>query len=503
MGVRQCFVLAVWGMVLLAAPGARAQDGGETEAKISADTQNCLMCHRDLAPNIHANWAKSRMANITPDQAMKKPEKERRVSFESVPDNLANVVVGCAECHTLRPDKHADTFSHQGFQVHTVVTPDDCAVCHPVERQQFSKNLMSQAYGNLQDNAVYADLVRVTNGAMTFSDMTLSHAEPDARTNADACLFCHGTRLSVKTTETRNTDFGPMDFPVIEGWPNQGVGRINPDKSKGSCSACHSRHRFAIEMARKPYTCSECHKGPDVPAYKVYKVSKHANIVDSLSHGKDWDFTAVPWTAGEDFTAPTCATCHISLVDSPDGRIRAERTHRMNDRLAWRIFGLIYAHAHPKSADTTKIKNKDGLPLPTALDGTPAGDYLISEKEQAERNRRLKGVCLSCHSRAWVDGHFERFEHSIETTNHQTKVATQIMTKAWQKRAASQEESLFDESLERKWVEQWLFYGNSTRFASAMMGADYGVFANGRWWQSKNPHDMLEMLKTKLKKETE
>jgi hypothetical protein len=486
-------------VVLAAAPAAASREG----ARISEDTQSCLMCHQDLAPGIYANWAKSRMAGITPAEAAKKPALERRISAEQVPEEFADVVVGCAECHTMRPDKHQDTFPHQGYQVHTVVTPDDCAVCHPVERKQFSRNLMAQAHGNLQNNPVYADLVTAANGPMKFDGMTLAQGAPDEKTNADACLFCHGTRLSVEGTTSRETDFGPMEFPNIRGWPNQGVGRVNPDGSKGSCSACHARHQFAIEMARKPYTCAQCHKGPDVPAYKVYKVSKHANIVDSLSQGGDWDFASVPWTAGEDFTAPTCAACHISLVTSPDGRVRAERTHRMNDRLAWRIFGLIYAHAHPASADTTIIQNKDGLPLPTALDGTPAEEYLISGETREKRTRRLKGVCLSCHSRGWVDGHFERFEHTIETTNHQTRVATRIMRRAWQEEAASQSDSLFNEALERKWVEQWLFYGNSTRFASAMMGADYGVFANGRWMQAKNPHDMLEMLKTRLYRKEE
>ena len=51
-------------------------------------------------------------------------------------------------------------------------------------------------------------------------------------------------------------------------------------------------------------------KGPDVPAYPVYAVSKHGNIFDAMkSH---WDFDAVPWVAGKHFTAPTCATCHVS-----------------------------------------------------------------------------------------------------------------------------------------------------------------------------------------------
>ena len=90
--------------------------------------------------------------------------------------------------------------------------------------------------------------------------------------------------------------------------------------------------------------------------------------------GKGWNFEAVPWTVGEDFTAPTCATCHVSLVVSGEGEVVVKRTHQMNDRLPWRLFGLIYAHPHPQSPDTTKIKNRMGLPLPTELTGEPVMD---------------------------------------------------------------------------------------------------------------------------------
>ena len=62
----------------------------------------------------------------------------------------------------------------------------------------------------------------------------------------------------------------------------------------------------------------------------------------------------------------------------------------------------------------------------------------------------------------------------------------------------AQNDSLFNEAIEKKWVEQWLFYANSTRFASAMAGADYGVFANGRWHLSKNLQEMMDWLEFKL-----
>jgi len=62
----------------------------------------------------------------------------------------------------------------------------------------------------------------------------------------------------------------------------------------------------------------------------------------------------------------------------------------------------------------------------------------------------------------------------------------------------AQKDSIFNEAIEKKWVEQCLFFANSTRYASAIAGADYGVFANGRWYMSKNIQEMIDWLGFKL-----
>ena len=100
-----------------------------------------------------------------------------------------------------------------------------------------------------------------------------------------------------------------------------------------------------------------------------------------------------------------------------------------------------------------------------------------------------------------MKGHFARFENTIKTTNAATLTATKILLDAWQKGAAqglAQKDSVFNEAIEKKWVEQWLFYANSTRYASAMSGADYGVFAHGRWYLNKNIQEMADWLEFKL-----
>ena len=450
--------------------------GAGSEVPVSESTEACIECHQALHPGIVADWRNSHHANNI---------------------GADGKSVGCAECHTINPASHKDTFEHNDYQVHIVVTPPDCATCHATEAQQYTGNIMANAYGNLMRNPLYLDLKKQISGPPTFSEGKLAVTAPHAMTDADTCLACHGSVVEVTGSRTVETEVDEAEIPTLSGWPNQGVGRINPDGSMGACTACHTRHRFSIAEARKPATCGQCHKGPDVPAYPVYKASKHGNIYDSSS--ELWNFYEEPWVVGEHFTAPTCATCHVSKLATPDGEIIVESTHRMTDRLPWRLFG-IYGHNHPKSPDTTVMKNKAGLPLPVELTGEPASAHLIGEEEVAARLATMKKVCNSCHGVEWVDGHFERVQHTIAASNKATQAATSVLMAAWDKGLAkgpAQKDSPFNEFIERLWTENWLFYANSIRLASAMSGADYGVFANGRWQQSKNLRQMFEWLKSR------
>jgi hydroxylamine dehydrogenase len=454
------------------------------ENLISEATSECIECHITFQPGIVADWQKSRHAATTPAQAMQADELALKVSNKAVPETLRGTAVGCAECHMLRPDAHADTFEHNGYDIHIVVSPKDCSTCHTVEAEQYSKNLMAHAYKNLDGNTLYQKLQRSILGKTTRSHGKV-HFEPESdMTKAEGCYYCHGTVLEVAGTETRDTDAaGELDFPIIKGWPNQGVGRINLDGSLGACTPCHTRHRFSLEMARKPYTCKECHVGPDVPVYKVYTSSKHGNLFDT--HNAEWNFNSVPWTIGKDFTAPTCASCHISLLVNTEGEVVSQRSHQFNDRLPWRLFGLIYAHPYPRDPDTSIIRNAAGQPLPTDMNGAFAQPFLISEKEQQERTTQFQQICLSCHGTNWVNGFWQRFENTIQETNAITLTATQIMSDIWTATLADAENP-FDEFSERLWCDQWLFYANTVRFASAMGGGgDYGIFADGRYQMTR------------------
>lgn len=484
-----------------AAPAKQSAQAGQQTAPISEATQACLECHSYATPGIVADWERSRHSQISPAMALEADEAGRRISAEKVPAKYAHNAIGCAECH-LRPDAvHPDNFQHDAYKVHVVVSPPDCAMCHPKEAEQYKQNLMSHAHGNLVKNHLYMDLATHVNGTQIVSKGNIRLTPPDAKTTAESCLYCHGTKIERTGWHTRTTDFGDFKLPVYKGWPNHGVGRINPDGSKGTCAACHSRHQFSIEMARSPAACAECHKGPDVPAYKIYQVSKHGNLYQAMSG--QWDMSAVPWKTGADFTAPTCAACHVSLVTDGQGTVLAKRTHRMNDRLWLRILGLPYSHPHPKSPETWRIKNADGMTLATTLNGAPASGFLIDAKEQAARKARMTGICKACHSTDWVNGQMARMDQSVKDGDAAVKAATDMVMRAWKlglAKGPAQKASPFDENIENMWVAQWLFYANSIRFASAMMGADYGVFEQGRWNATGTVRRMHDWLKIREKK---
>ena len=69
---------------------APAAIGGN--APLSEETESCLECHRTLHPGIVSDWERSRMSRVTPAQALTRAELERRISVDTVPEGLADVV---------------------------------------------------------------------------------------------------------------------------------------------------------------------------------------------------------------------------------------------------------------------------------------------------------------------------------------------------------------------------------------------------------------------------
>ncbi|UCE07025.1 MAG: hydroxylamine oxidase [bacterium] len=454
------------------------------EQNRSEKTEMCIDCHVNINPGIVQDWLKSRHAKISPAIAIQKSKLERRVSNENIPQELANSVVGCYECHALNTNKHKDSFEHYDIQINVIVSPNDCKTCHLVEVEQYSGSTKAHAVGNLSQNPIYNLLAETIISPKKVIDNQIIQEKVSHMTERETCYGCHGTQIEVNGLKTIVTEDEELQVPDLSGWPNQGVGRINPDGSMGACTSCHPRHAFSLKDARKPYTCGQCHLEPDVPAYNVYKESKHGNIFSA--RGSEWQFEDVPWVVGQNFLAPTCAVCHNSLITDPDGNVIADRTHNFDSRIWERIFGLIYSHPQPKHGATHTIKNADELPLPTTFNNQPATAYLINDDEIKVRRGKMKKVCKACHSTDWVDKHFEKFHNTIKETNQMILAATQLVKKSWQ-RGLADNKNPFDEEIEILWIQPWLFYANSIRYSSAMTGApDYAAFKLGWWELSKS-----------------
>lgn len=468
-------------------PPASSGPTEEPLARLSEQTEECLECHQTFSPGIVEDWLSGHHAQTTPAQAMKEPEWKREVSSTSIPESLQNVAVGCHECHSLNADKHEDNFEHFAYRINVLVSPNDCATCHSKEKKQYMEGKKAHALVNLQKNPVYTTLVETITSKKQNQGGNLTRLQSSYNAKAETCYACHGTEVEVKGTRTVVTDLDEIEVPVLTNWPNQGVGRVNPDGSLGACTACHPRHSFSVEVARKPETCSQCHLEPDLPAWNVYRESKHGNIY--YSKQDEWNWTNIPWVLGKDFKAPTCAVCHNSLLINSEGDVIVERSHDFGARLWVRIFGLIYSHPQPQSGQTYTIANKDGLSLPTTFDGEMASDYLLDEAAQATNFQKMKRVCTSCHSTDWTEGHFSKFHVTVKEADNMALAGTQLLLRAWDKGLADKSNP-FDEVIEHKWLEQWMFYANSVRYASAMSGPDYAAFKNGWWNLTKN---LLEM----------
>ena len=241
---------------------------------------------------------------------------------------------------------------------------------------------------------------------------------------AGGCRQCHGANVKVLAN-------GKLD---TNSWPNTGIGRINPDGSKGSCSACHARHSFSKAQAREPQTCGKCHLGPDHPQIEVYRESKHGILYeafkDRMNMSKD------KWVVGKDYTAaPTCATCHMSAT--PNQPV----THDVGTRLSWTLRPPI----------SKKMENAD------------------------KRRSNMKDVCSSCHSEPFVTGFYKQFDNLVGLYDDKfAKPATAIRQELIDKGKLTP--ANFDEKLDWIYWELWHHEGRRARHGAAMSGPDYA------WW---------------------
>ena len=343
---------------------------------------DCIKCHKEKMPGLYQQWNMSEHAKNG---------------------------VSCIDCHGA-DKKDADAFKHEGEFIATLVTPKDCGGCHEAEAFEVENSYHATAALILESQDAY--LAHVTGG------------EPVAITG---CESCHGTKVTIDPDSPNKLS--------KKNWPNSGIGRLNPDGSKGSCNACHTRHAFSKAQARQPEACSKCHLGPDHPQKEVYEESKHGNAY--YTNISKMNLDSDKWVVGEDYyEAPTCATCHMSATPT------SKTTHDVGNRLSWTLRPPISKH---------------------------------KENWKAKRENMMQ-VCVNCHGRTFAEGHYYQFDALVNLYNEKfAKPATDIMNLIKSKKLMENPAS-FGNKIEWVYWELWHHEGRRARHGAAMMGPDY------TWW---------------------
>jgi len=414
-------------LLWVAAAPARAQEGAR--ATLSEESAACIECHKEQSPALYQMWGES-------------------AHFRGN--------VGCYECHAAK-EGEPDAYEHHGLLISVIVSPLDCGRCHAREVTEFVASHHAKAgriLGSL-DNV----LAEVVEGNSAF----VTPAFPDGVSAAavSGCWQCHGSQVKV-------LEEGKLD-PAT--WPNTGIGRINPDGSEGSCSACHSRHSFSAAQARHPDNCGKCHMGPDHPQKEIYEESKHG-IKFRASIDK-MNLDSAKWVVGEDYwAAPTCATCHMSATK------KQPVTHDVGLRISWNNRPAV--SVRPEVADA-----KMGLP----------GKDISWEK----RRGNMVQVCQSCHEQGWIRNFYVQYDNLIQLYNEKFAIPggeLYALAKPLLKPVA------FANPIDWTWFELWHHEGRRARHGAAMFGPDYthwhGTYEVARTFYTHYVPELEELIEKGL-----
>lgn len=420
---------------LTATVRARAQAWGLPE--LSKESKACLECHKQDNTGVYQQWGAS---------------KHHRAN------------VACFECH-MANEGEPDAFLHEGYRIATIVSPKDCARCHSKEAGEFANSHHSKGariLGSL-DNTL-AEVVEGNRGMKTpgFPGGVSAAA-------VSGCWQCHGSEVKVLAN-------GKLD-PAT--WPNTGIGRINPDGSEGSCSACHSRHSFSVEQARHPDNCGKCHMGPDHPQMEIYYESKHGIAFRAFKDKLNMDSSK--WIVGEDYNlAPTCATCHMSATPArPATKDRPALpaqpvTHDVGMRISW--------NNRPEISVRPEVSDKK-LGLPGA------------EVNWQTRRHNMKAVCVNCHEQQWVDNFYIQYDSLIDLY-HQKFAEPGLELYKLAKPLLNPVQ--FANKLDWTWYELWHHEGRRARHGASMMGPDYthwhGTYEVAKHFYTKMVPELEELV---------
>ncbi len=398
-------------------------------AAFSKESKECITCHVKESEAIVEQWGASRHYRAK---------------------------VGCFECHQAHPgDK--DAFMHHNQRISTIVSPKDCGKCHEKETKEFTDSHHAQAgkiLGSL-DNV----LAEVVEGSRLLK--TAGFPEGVSAAAVNGCWQCHGSEVKV-------LEDGKLD-PAT--WPNTGIGRLNPDGSRGSCTACHSRHKFSVAQARNPENCGKCHMGPDHPQIEIYNESKHGIAFRANRHKMNIDNDK--WVVGDDYNAaPTCATCHMSATR------KQGVTHDVGLRISWN-------NRPPKSVRPEVSDAKMGLPG--------------AKVKWQQRRKNMEDVCLACHAQTYIDSFYTQYDALIN--EYHVKFADPGL-KLMKLAKPLLSPVKFSNKLDFIWFELWHHEGRRARHAASMQGPDYthwhGTYEIAKHWYVKFLPELRKVAKKGL-----
>ncbi|HYW80137.1 MAG TPA: multiheme c-type cytochrome [Thermoguttaceae bacterium] len=434
----------------------KQQEAGLRPPHIAVDarSQACRECHAKETPGIVAQWEHS-------THAVK--------------------AVGCIQCHEAK-EGDPDGYKHEGVLIATLVTPRDCGSCHETEYAEFSASHHAAA-GNILhslDNFL-AETVEGYRGPVNPHSPTPGMEIQTVNGMAAAftgCQQCHGSKVALQSTDggmitvddLKPDENGiPTDTVVLakivkdedgkplfddETWPNTGIGRLNLDGSRGSCSACHSRHDFSPRRARQPENCGKCHLGPDHPQKEIYEESKHGIAYRDLRD--QMNLSAEDWVLGVDYSAaPTCATCHLS-ANSRDKHV----THDPGKRISWTNRPAI-SLVMDTDENGDVVKETD----------PQLREALVKESWTVKRDR-MKDVCSHCHTPDYVNGFYSQYDEFVVLYNEKfAKPGAGIMKALLDQGLRTQQP--FDDEIEWTWFYLWHHEGRRARHGASMMAPDY------------------------------
>jgi hydroxylamine dehydrogenase len=66
----------------------------QAASPVSENTEACLGCHATVTPGIVYDWRRGNHSTVTPEEALKKGPKAKKVSSEKIPDKLRKRSLG-------------------------------------------------------------------------------------------------------------------------------------------------------------------------------------------------------------------------------------------------------------------------------------------------------------------------------------------------------------------------------------------------------------------------